>query len=269
LITLLGEAKSRQVYLVLRDCILNGTLAHEARLPNEIDLARVHGVSRVTIRRALAALETERLIERRRSVGTRVIHRPNSAPIVADIAGVLANLAEMGRRTDVKLLAFDYVSASAQVTRMLKIAAGAKVQRAVRVRSVDRVPFSYLTTYVPEAVGRSFTKAELATRPLLELLERSGVKVERATQSISAVLTTPAVAAALGIRTGSPLIEVVRIVFDRGGKGVEYLQALYRPDRYNLQIDLVRSGRQTQRNWKPAAHAARANGKTNGHSAIN
>lgn len=269
MITALSEAKARRVYLVLRDGILNGTLALDARLPNEHNLARAHGVSRVTIRRALAVLENERLIERRRSLGTRVIHRPNSAPIVADIAGVLANLAEMGRRTDVKLLAFDYVAANTQVTRMLKLAAGATVQRAVRVRSVDRVPFSHLTTHVPEEVGRSFTKAELATRPMLELLERSGVKVERATQRIGAVLATPAVAKALGIKTGSPLIEVVRAVFDRDGRGVEHLHALYRPDRYSLQIDLVRSGGLERRNWKPAPRAARVNGKSNGHLANN
>jgi GntR family transcriptional regulator len=269
LIAVVGEPKSRRVYLVLRDGILNGTLAHDARLPNENELARAHGVSRVTIRRALAVLETERLIERRPSRGTRVIHRPNSTPIVADIAGVLANLTEMGRRTDVKLLAFDYVVAGAHVSRSLKLNATATVQRAVRVRSVDRVPFSYLTTYVPEAVGRSFTKAELATRPMLELLERSGVKVERAAQRISAVLAAPVVAKALGVRSGSPLIEVVRVVFDRNGKGVEYLQALYRPDRYNLQIDLMRSGRLERRNWKPAPRAARGNGKSNGQSVVN
>ena len=50
----LGEAKARQVYLVLRDRILTGVFASGARLPNEHDLAQAHGVSRVTLRRALA-----------------------------------------------------------------------------------------------------------------------------------------------------------------------------------------------------------------------
>ena len=44
----LGEAKARQVYLVLRDRILTGVFASGARLPNEHDLAEAHGVSRVT-----------------------------------------------------------------------------------------------------------------------------------------------------------------------------------------------------------------------------
>jgi GntR family transcriptional regulator len=249
----LGEAKARQVYLVLRDRILTGVFANGARLPNEHDLAEAHGVSRVTVRRALAELAHEQLIERRRSAGTRVIYEPSSAPIVADIAGVLTNLAEMGRRTNVKLLAFGYAAGSTSITRALGLEDGAELQRSVRVRAIVRDPFSYLTTHVPATIGRTFTRAELASQPMLRLLERAGAKVEHATQRIGAGLATPTVAEALGIKTGSPLIELVRVVFDRAGRGVEHLHALYRPDRYSIAIDLIRSGTAERGGWKPVS----------------
>ena len=249
----LGEAKARQVYLVLRDRILTGVFANGARLPNENDLAEAHGVSRVTVRRALAELEQEQLIERRPSAGTRVIYEPSSAPIVADIAGVLTNLAEMGRRTNVKLLDFDYIAGSGPITKALGLEDGSELQRSVRVRSILRDPFSYLTTHVPAAIGRTFAGSELASQPMLKLLERAGAKVEHATQRIGAGLATPAVAKALGVKTGSPLIELVRVVFDRTGRGVEHLHALYRPDRYSIAIDLIRSGSSESGGWKPAA----------------
>ena len=117
----LGEAKAKQVYLVLRDRILSGAADFGSRLPTENDLAEFHGVSRVTVRRALGELARERLIERRRSAGTRVIYRSSPAPMTADITGVLANLAEMGRRTAVKLLAFDYVPAEGAVAQALGV----------------------------------------------------------------------------------------------------------------------------------------------------
>jgi len=252
----LGEAKAKQVYLVLRDRIVSGTAPFGARLPTENELAEVHGVSRVTVRRALGELARERLIERRRSAGTHVIYRPSPAPMTADISGVLANLADMGRRTAVKLLAFDYVPAEGAVAQALGAAPDELLQRSVRVRSVDGVPFSYLTTHVPERVSVTFTKQELATRPLLELLERAGVKAEQARQRISAGLATPAVADALGVHTGSPLIELVRVVFDQAGRAVEHLHALYRPDRYALEFDLVRSGT-AARGWSPVVRKSR------------
>jgi GntR family transcriptional regulator len=253
----LGEAKAKQVYLVLRDRILSGAFGYGARLPTENELAKFHSVSRVTVRRALGELARERFIERRRSVGTRVIYRPRPAPMTADISGMLANLADMGRRTAVTLLAFDYVPAEGPMTDALGVAPDQLLQRSVRVRAVDGVPFSYLTTHVPESVALTFSKQELASRPLLELLERAGVKLERARQRISAALATPDVAQALDVHTGSPLIELVRVVRDQTGRAVEHLHALYRPDRYAFEMDLVRSGAADAKAWSPVAREHR------------
>jgi GntR family transcriptional regulator len=247
----LGEAKAKQVYLILRDRILSGALSLGAKLPTENDLADRYAVSRVTVRRALGELARERLIERRRSAGTRVIYRRAPGPVIADISGVLANIADMGRRTAVKLLSFDYVPATGTVGEALGVGPNELLQRSIRVRSIDRVPFSYLTTHVPESVALTFTQQELSARPLLELLERAGVKVEHARQRISAGLATPDVADALDVRAGSPLIEFVRVVSDQSGRAVEHLHALYRPDRYAFEMDLVRSAATGSKAWSP------------------
>jgi GntR family transcriptional regulator len=103
---------------------------------------------------------------------------------------------------------------------------------------------------VPESVSLTFTRQELASRPLLDLLERTGVKVEHARQRISAGLAAPDVAPALKVYVGTPLIELTRVVYDQSGRGVEHLYVLYRPDRYALEIDLIRSGR---RAWSPVS----------------
>jgi GntR family transcriptional regulator len=253
----LQEAKARQVYLVLRDRIISGALGFGARLPNENDLALAHGVSRVTVRRALGELAREHLIERRRSAGTRVVYRAPPARMIADISGVLANLVDMGRSTRVQLLSFDYVQASGPAAAALGAGDHELLQRSVRVRSLDGLPFSYLLAHVPERIGVTFSGRELADRPMLELLERSGVKVERAAQRISAGLAAPDVAHALGVETGSSLIELVRTVYDRDGRGVEHLYALYRPDRYSFEFDLVRSGAARKRSWSASPLAAR------------
>ncbi len=248
----LSEAKARQVYLILRDRIISNAIAPGSRLPTEVDLARFHRVSRVTVRRALAELSREQLIERRRASGTRVIYQPSSKPMTADIANVLATLVEMGERTTSKLLSFGYGPATGPIADALGAGPGEKLQRSVRIRSTNGMPFSYLVAHVPGRIGITYSRRELAANPLLALLERSGVQIERASQRISAVLATPEVAHALKVRVGSPLIELVRVVYDRKGLGVEHLHALYRPDRYNLEMDLERSGDGSARTWTPA-----------------
>jgi GntR family transcriptional regulator len=106
-----------------------------------------------------------------------------------------------------------------------------------------------LTTHVPQRIGVTYTEADLAARPLLSLLERSGVQIERATQEVTAVLATPDVAAALDVEVGSALLATTRTVFAADGSGVEHLSALYRPDRYSLHMEMVRTEAAGVRRW--------------------
>lgn len=243
--------KARRLYLLLKDRILSGEAGPETRLPSEPSLAEEHGVSRVTVRRALDKLATEGMIERRPGSGTFVSGRVTSAPVVADFSNVLTHLVEMGRRTDVRLLSFGYVTPMPALMEKLKLKPGERLQRSVRVRLIDGQPFSYLVTHVPERIGISYSEADLASTPLLSLLERSGVVAERASQAIGAMLASPDVAEALELEIGSPLLSLTRIVFGPAGEGVEHLHALYRPDRYSFQMELERAGSARDRRWAP------------------
>lgn len=249
--TVQESSKARQVYLVLRDRIAGGHYADKAALPVEQDLASEHRVSRATVRRALGALETEGLITRRQGAGTFVNAEGRDRPMAADFSDALAHLSEMGRTTSVRLLSFGYEEAPPAIAEALGLAPGSQVQRSVRVRSMDGAPFSYLVTSVPEAIGRTYSEAELASRPLLTLLERSGISLDRATQSVGAQLATPEIAAALETEIGSALIALTRTVYDRAGRGIEHLSALYRPDRYVFRMDLMRSRHRDGARWSP------------------
>jgi GntR family transcriptional regulator len=214
-------------------------------------LADLHDVSRVTIRRALAELEREQLISRRPGAGTFVTSRVAKRPIVADLSNALAHLIEMGRSSDVRLLQFGYVDPGSELVEALRLDDGEKVQRSVRVRIIDGEPFSYLITHVPSRIGVTYSEAELAVQPLLTLIERTGVKVDRALQTISATLAGPEIAQSLGVDVGTPLLSLTRVVYDSRGRGIEHLTAHYRPDRYSFQMELVRIDAGGDRLWSP------------------
>src|SRR5262244_1320708 len=64
-----------QLENILREKIMSGVFAAGARLPTEVELIRLYGVGRITVRQALAALAKDGLIERRRRRGTFVTER--------------------------------------------------------------------------------------------------------------------------------------------------------------------------------------------------
>ncbi|MCG6122316.1 MAG: GntR family transcriptional regulator [Microvirga sp.] len=246
--------KAQRVYLLLRDEIVNGGHAVGGALPGELRLADRFGVSRVTIRRALDGLVRDGLVERRAGSGTTVRAGNGShGAVTADFATLMPQVVEMGLATTARLLSFSYAPAPAVVAQAMGMSAGARVQRAVRVRLIDGEPFSHLTTYVPESIAQGYSETDLATSPLFRLLERSGVQVARATQSISATLATPDTAEALDIAVGAALVLLTRVVFDAKGQGVEHLTALYRPDRFRLEMTLDRVGDADSRSWAPVA----------------
>ncbi len=246
-------AKAERVYLILHDEILRGELAVGSLLPSEPRLAEKYGVSRVTVRSALEKLSAEGLIERRAGSGTRV-----RAPLVpqtdisADFATLMPQLVQMGQATTARLLSFSYTEPPAPIAEALRIAPDVMVQRAVRLRMMSDKPFSHLTTHVPQDIAQGYSETDLATTPLFRLLERSGVTVDHASQSISATLAGPDVAETLDVPVGTALISIVRVVYDTSGRGVEHLSALYRPDRFRLEMTLNRVGKANERAWAPA-----------------
>jgi GntR family transcriptional regulator len=248
-------SKTQLVYLALRDRITNGHAESQGLLPGEQALAVQHRVSRVTVRRALAELEKEGLITRRRGAGTFAVYT-EPKPIVADLSNMLANIVAMGRETAVRLLEFSYRKPPAAIARELNLSPDQKTQFSVRIRLIDGKPFAHLTTDVPESIGVTYSEDDLATRPLLALLERSGVEIERATQDLTAVLASPEVAAALHVDVGSALVALRRTVYAADGSGVEHLNALYRPDNYVLRMEMMRTGDNLERSWSTVATSA-------------
>lgn len=245
-------SKAHRIFLLLQDDIAHGRPAAGQALPGENRLAQDYGVSRVTIRRALDALERAGLVERRAGSGTVVRRSPaDGVSLSADMASLMPQLVEMGQTTTARLLDFAYTDPAPAVAEALGLVPGQRVQRATRVRLIEGKPFSHLTTDVPEDIAQRYSEADLATTPLLRLMEQGGVRLDRAHQTVSATLAAPQVADALEVAVGAPLLSLVRVVRDADGRGVEHLSALYRPDRFRLEMSLDRVGEGGGRHWEP------------------
>jgi len=247
--TSLPLPKYHQVYLVLRQQLVERR--YDGGLPGELALVKQFGVARVTVRKALERLANEGLIERAPGRGTRPIvppAAPSGAPTPraparrAGLRGLLENIVNMGLATRVQVLSCETIAAPDAVAAALALPEASPVQKAVRLRASREGPLSHITTYVPRELAKGIGRRELARRPLLLLLEAAGVEIGRATQTISATLADVEVARRLAIEVGSPLLAVTRLVRDVHDRPVQWLHGLYRPDRYQYEMQLSRVG---------------------------
>lgn len=246
------EPLYHQVFLLLQDYINGGAYANGERFPTENQLIAMLNVSRITVRRALQELTTRGLIVRERARGTRVVGSRAVTRLVAGVEGMLENNRRLGKLTTVQLLKFEYVRPTRELAKLLQVGEADKVQRTERVRSIEGIAFSYAVTFVPEPIGRTYSRDEIAKEPLLHLLERSGVQISRALQTISARPASAPMARALSISVGAPLLRTVRTVFDDANRPVEHIEVFYRSDYFQYEIELERIGVTLDRQWVAA-----------------
>lgn len=237
----LGSPLHHQVYLVLADGIATGRYATGEPLPTEEQLTQIFSVSRITVRRAMTSLQNDGLIER--GAGRRTIVRPQLGhPLSVPAASVIENIAAYGAETVATVLEFDYVAAPGFLRDRLWDSRDKPVQRAVRVRRQDSDPVMYLTSYVPTALGRTFTKNELNRIPMFQLLGRAGAHISGGEKVVSATLADPLVASRMEIKVGSPLLEMRSMMLDQHGRAVEYVEMLAIPDRLKIRLQVRADG---------------------------
>jgi GntR family transcriptional regulator len=259
--------KYHQVYLVLREQLAEGRFG--GALPGELALADQFGVARVTVRRALERLAAEGWVDRSPGRGTvpravtaaasaaaasaevapRARAGPGSAPVPPALGGLLGHLVDASLRTRVRVLEVGTVPAAPAVAQVLQLAPGAPVCRARRLRRTRAGPLSLITTHVPAALADGIGRRALAREPMLRLLERGGVRIGGAQQSIGARLADAEAARHLDVAVGSALLAVNRLVHDEAGRPVQWLQGLYRPDRYEYRMQLSRVGEVDAQVW--------------------
>ena len=246
--------KHHRVYLILKQEINDGLYSDSEPLQGELGLAERFNVSRITIRTAMARMTEEGMVQRQRGRGTFARKSGAAASaVMASLSGNIENLIALGLETDVVLVESNFVVAPTEICRMMDKPEGTVMQRAVRVRSLDGVPFSHLTTWLPEEIGRSFTADEMRSMPLLALIERAGHPVTKAQQSISAKLASPEVARLLQVEPGEPLLAVRRRVFNEAGQVVEHISGLYRPDTYEHRMEFDRNPSASAEVWTASA----------------
>jgi GntR family transcriptional regulator len=230
-----GVPLHRQLFLVLHDEIARGALAPGDALPTEQALCDQFGVSRITVRRALADLAEQGYIERRQGVGSFVRQQARSAG-APSVGSYMDGLRQTQFLTSIEVVERDVRTPPAPIADAL--GGWTEMLHIVRVRRERRTREPLLVTqaWLPAGLAGPLSATALRRRPLYELLSAANVVVGRMQHEITAEIAGPRNARLLNTAIGSALLRVNRLAFVAGSPH-HHVSILLSPNRSRVLID--------------------------------
>jgi GntR family transcriptional regulator len=217
-----------QIEAALEAAIDGGRLGPGDRLPAERVLAGRYGVSRMTLRQALGALEARgRLVRTKGRYGGTVVAEPK-----LELAGTSAlsdQLRGLGFAAGARVLRAHERAAEPHEARL-----GRRVYAIERVRLANGFPValergSYSAAAYPGLLDRPLEGS------LYELIRSAYPLVPvRAEERLEPALARADEAAALEIAPGQPVMLVARTAFAQDGRPVEVSRDVFRGDRTSI-----------------------------------
>jgi GntR family transcriptional regulator len=224
----------------LRQRMDSGELSPGERLPAEREMARRLGVSRMTVRQALAALAADGLVERGVGQGTFVSGMGKVTFDLTRAEGLTDAVERQGMAAGARLLEARERPAPAAVARGLGLERGADVVRIRRVRIAAGRPLALEDAWLPAARVPGLLGHDLGGSIVRLLRDQYGLRAAAAIESLEPVAAGAFEARVLGIALGSPLMLVERVLQTGGGEPFAYARDRHRGDRSRF---LARTGR--------------------------
>jgi GntR family transcriptional regulator len=209
------------------------------QLPSENELAERHGITRTTVRHALDVLEQDGWIFREKGKGSFAANRR----VEHELTQLVSTTEDMQRRgwsLTTLLVSHEQIPAAPHMAHALEIAEDTLVHELCRLRVVDGEPLSLQTAYLPIELCPGLEENDL-TGSLYRLLEtRYGLRLWTGKETLRARCATPYEADLLKMRENQPVMYMERTTYAATGVAVEYLEAVWRGDRYDFKVTLSR-----------------------------
>jgi GntR family transcriptional regulator len=221
-----------QLATELRNAIAAGKFAPGERLPNEDELGRMYGVSRITTRQALDRIGHEGLIVRKQGKGT-FVSGPRVRHDLLDMRGIHAEMLEQGLQA--RLLEFGVDAAPEGIAAQL-----ASGRRALphwrRLYSLGGKPFALSTAYL--AVGdEQVTEAVVAKHSTYAIVESVlRLRIGHAEIAIRARPADGALRSLFQLARNEPLLVFERVSFLTNGRPAEHTLYYARAEAYEFAL---------------------------------
>lgn len=200
----------RSLYQILRKHILEGIYREGDLLPSENELCRIYGMTRPTVRQALATLASDGLIRKHQGKGS-IVHRMPREIGILSVSGTTSAVGNRNLKTDiiVKPVVIPW-----PVNFMFTLSETEKESGCIymeRLRRLEGTPIFYDINFIANINLPRFTSRQFRDRSLFRILrDHYGVEIKGGEQRIRAITATAKTARFLKIQKGAPVLHLER-----------------------------------------------------------
>ena len=235
-----GVARYYLLYEHLSGALNDGSIPAGGALPSEPELVERYKLSRTTVRRALARLEEEGRIVRRRGSGTFARQNRKPTRLHLNLHDFFEDLPTLASQTTRTFLRFETGPVPASL-RELQPHLGAQALIIQRLHRTHGTPYALTTTYVPEELGRKLNKSALGRASLITVLDQIGPPIAKTEYTTSAVAADATAVKRLDVALGTPLLRTRTVLTDSRDQIHAVVESLCRPDRFNVRAEFERN----------------------------
>ena len=239
-----GRPRHEQLSDWLRGRLVAGEYAAHDQLPSENELGELFGVSRITVRRALATLENAGLIYRRQGLGS--FAAPPTLPQgLVRLTDFAQDMQRSGLLATSRVLFHAQAGATPAAAAALQVEEGALVTRLDRLRLGNGDPIALDRTWLPHFYAQLLEGRDLARETIYQILERDfEIPIVRARYRIEAAVAGAEEARVLLVPEGAALLLLERISYTAFDRPIYYQRRYYRADRVAFDLELARGDSQ-------------------------
>lgn len=221
-----------QVEADLRQLIRVGTLLPEDILPPELELSKVYGVGRHTMRAALSRLAADNLIIRKAGLGTFIVPQHDRKQFYLD-RSFTRQMAELGLKAHSKVLEMATGKIDSQSPRSLHSKLGSDCLLIVRLRLGNDEPVGLQYTTVVTELCPGLEAYDFNKQSLYNVLSNEyELMITEITHAVNAVAADAEHAELLQVEVGDPLLLVKTNCYLKDHQIIEYTVSYYRTDNY-------------------------------------
>ena len=229
-----GTPVYKKIQNTIRKRIEAAQLTPGDAVPSERELAKTHEVSLMTARHALAGLEREGIVERRRCAGTFV-----ALPKIHfnKLMSYTEHMSSRGLVPRSRVLLAKVIEHEQEVAARLGLPATSHLVKIERLRLTGEEPFALETCYLPAADFSGLVAAPLGRSSLFAALEHDyRVELAYADEEVDATAADADIAELLAVPNGASVLRIRQVIYSTKGKATIYGVGFYRSERHTLFI---------------------------------